>query len=59
MYVINILKTSISQAFDYVNFFSKEDAGRAIMNLNGLGYENLVSWRGGNCLSKVLVIPDP
>lgn len=59
MYVIDILKTSISQAFDYVNFLSKEDAGRAIMNLNDLGYENLVSWRGGNCLSKVLVTLHP
>ncbi|KAH9314460.1 hypothetical protein KI387_023087, partial [Taxus chinensis] len=35
-------KMGVSRGFDFVNFFNKEGAKRAINKLNGYGYDNLI-----------------
>lgn len=42
VYVAVDQKTGVSRGFGFVNFVNKEDAERAIMKLNGYGYDNLI-----------------
>ncbi|MFS7949894.1 putative transcription factor interactor and regulator CCHC(Zn) family [Helianthus anomalus] len=42
VYVAIDQKTGVSRGFGFVNFVNKEDAERAIMKLNGYGYDNLI-----------------
>ncbi|KAM7491999.1 hypothetical protein LguiA_034920 [Lonicera macranthoides] len=42
VYVAIDQKTGVSRGFGFVNFMNKEDAERAIMKLNGYGYDNLI-----------------
>lgn len=42
VYVAIDQKTSVRRGFGLVNFMNKEDAERAIMKLNGYGYDNLI-----------------
>ncbi|CAN1174329.1 Eukaryotic translation initiation factor 3 subunit G-B [Linum perenne] len=41
-YVAIDQKTGVSRGFGFVNFANKEDAERAILKLNGYGYDNLI-----------------
>ena len=42
VYVAIDQKTGVSRGFGFVNFVNKEDAERAIIKLNGYGYDNLI-----------------
>lgn len=42
VYVAIDQKTGVSRGFGFVNFVNKEDAERAILKLNGYGYDNLI-----------------
>nr|XP_043617905.1 eukaryotic translation initiation factor 3 subunit G [Erigeron canadensis] len=42
VYVAIDQKTGVSRGFGFVNFVNKDDAERAIMKLNGYGYDNLI-----------------
>ncbi|KAJ9545682.1 hypothetical protein OSB04_025389 [Centaurea solstitialis] len=42
VYVAIDQKTGVSRGFGFVNFVNKEDAQRAIVKLNGYGYDNLI-----------------
>ncbi|PWA99498.1 eukaryotic translation initiation factor 3G1 [Artemisia annua] len=42
VYVAIDQKTGVSRGFGFVNFVNKDDAERAIIKLNGYGYDNLI-----------------